>query len=337
MDSNTSLAFCYSRASGLLRKSFIKDRLSLLFNVKSLEELWALLFNDSCPLVPQALLANEIENRAFQELVKTYCQLLKQFDNPSQILLSQLEYFENENLKLIVDALAHEEKVCPKLIDLGKFQQIHPEFYPNLAKITKESQYSFLNKVPSVNDVQKTEVMMDLELIRDLWNEIQQLSGEDKSICEKIFIEEYSVKNIIWALRLSVYYKKSREEIQQQLFYVTDAPSSLDPIAAPALKILDYDIHDFSVWQNWKYAKDLNPFEGSDWTLDPAWFEQRYNNSRVKKYENYFHQYQMKEISLVMWFKIKIHELNCIRSAVEGLRLNINSNDAMKALGVIIE
>lgn len=337
MDTNTSLSFCYSRAAGLLRKSFVQNRVQHLFNVKSLEELWSLLFKEPCPLVPQALLASQIETKASQQLISTYCQFLNQFDEPSQILLSQLEYFENENLKLIVDALSHEEPVCPDLIDLGSYSQIHPEFYPNLARITKDSQYSFLNKVPAVQDIQKTEVQMDEELIRDLWNEIQKLSGAEKEACEKFFIDEYSIKNIIWVMRLKVYYKKSREEIEKQLFCVTESPSSLDPIASPALKILDLDVTDFSVWQKFKYAKDLNPFDGSSWVLDPAWFEQRYNARRAKKYITIFHQYSMTELSLVAWFKIKNHELNCIRSAVEGLRLNISSNDAMKALGVIIE
>lgn len=337
MDTNTSLSFCYSRAAGLLRKSFVQNRVQQLFNVKSLEELWSLLFKEPCPLVPQSLLASQIETKASEQLIGVYCQLLNQFDNPSELLRSQLEYFENENLKLIVDALAHEEPVCPKLIDLGKYAQIHPECYPNLSQITKESQYAFLNKVPSVQNLQKTEVRMDEELIRDLWNEIQKLSAGEKEIFEKFFIDEYSVKNIIWAMRLKVYYKKSREEIEQQLFCVTESPSSLDPIASPALKILDLDINDYGAWQKFKYARDLNPFDGSSWVLDPAWFEQRYNARRAKKYITIFHQYPMTELSLVAWFKIKTHELNCIRSAVEGLRLNISSSDAMKALGVIIE
>lgn len=337
MDANTSLSFCYSRAAGLLRKSFVQDRVQLLFAAKSLEELWSLLFKDSCPLVPQALLANQIEEKAFEQLVNSYTQLLDQFDNPSEILKSQIEYFENENLKLIVDAISQGERKCPKLIDLGGYSQIHPEFYPDIQKITKGSQYAFLSSVPSEMEIQHTEVLMDKELIKDLWNEIQSLSGDEKQICQKFFIEEYSIKNIIWAMRLSVYYKKNREEIIQQLFYVTDSPSALDPIAAPALKILDYDIHDYSAWQKFSYASELNPYDGGDWLLDPAWFEQRHDANRIKKYINYFHQYPMTEISLVSWFKIKIYELNCIRSAVEGLRLNINSNDAMKALGVIIE
>ena len=39
-----------------------------------------------------------------------------------------------------------------------------------------------------------------------------------------------------------------------------------------------------------------------------------------------FHQYPFTANVLVTWFKIKEHELNCIRTAAEGLRLNVQQD-----------
>ena len=45
----------------------------------------------------------------------------------------------------------------------------------------------------------------------------------------------------------------------------------------------------------------------------------------------------MTDCSLLGWFKIKEYELSCIRTAVESIRLNINPEDAMKALNLIAD
>ena len=47
-----------------------------------------------------------------------------------------------------------------------------------------------------------------------------------------------------------------------------------------------------------------------------------------------FHRYPMEDAALAAWFKLKSYELTCIRTAVESLRLNINSREAMEAVGV---
>ena len=47
-----------------------------------------------------------------------------------------------------------------------------------------------------------------------------------------------------------------------------------------------------------------------------------------------FHQNPNEDVALVAWFKLKSFELNCIRTAVESLRLNVGSQEAMAILGM---
>ena len=47
-----------------------------------------------------------------------------------------------------------------------------------------------------------------------------------------------------------------------------------------------------------------------------------------------FHQYPMTVDSLIGWYKLKEYELECIRTAVESLRLGVNAKDAMNAAGI---
>lgn len=337
MDSSTALAFCYTKAAGLLSKSFIKDRTSQLFNSKSLVELWSVLFTTPVPAVPEILLADEIEKTAFNNLLNQYIYFLKQYDNPSELLLSQIQFFEIENIQSILDSLSNGEVKPPKLIDLKSYSKINIKAYPDLSGMLKNTAFNWLNEEPESGNLHKIEYKIDLAFIKSVWNQIEHSKGEDKTLWEKLFLEEYTIKNIIWAMRLSFYYQKSREEILDELFYVTDRAHKLDPVAGPAIAILDKDPSAYEEWQNWKYKQYLNPYEGSDWKLDPAWFERRYMSYSASRYVQFFHEHPLCEPSLVAWFKAKIAELRNIRSAVEGIRLNIAPADAMKALGVIVE
>ena len=88
MDS-TALEFCYTKAAGLLSTSFLNQRMSLLFNSKSLVELWAVLFSDSVPAVPEALLADEIEKKAFNN---EFNNLILKFIVAARILAYSLQH-----------------------------------------------------------------------------------------------------------------------------------------------------------------------------------------------------------------------------------------------------
>ena len=89
-----------------------------------------------------------------------------------------------------------------------------------------------------------------------------------------------------------------------------------------AIKILDYDFESYDSWQRWKYRKLLNDnLEGDVWFVDPIWFQQSAKIYLIKKAYKSFHQYPFTANVLVSWFFIKEHELDCIRKAVETLRI----------------
>ena len=277
MDNSTALAFCYAQAAGLLQKSFVKTRASLLFAPESLADLWDLLFKEPAPLVPEAMLAQQIEEKASQRFLSQYQYFLNQFDYPPAILTDLLKIFETD--------------------------------------------YS--------------DTAADIELLRQCWKSIQKCHGDDRVAHEKLFLDEYVIKNIVWALRLELYYEMPLDQIIQNLFYVTDRADKNDPVAGPAIKVLGFDVHNYADWENWKYSQFLNPYEpGQLWCVDPVWIERKYAGHQAVFANHIFHQYTMEGAALAAWFKIKAYELTCIRTAVEGLRLNISSNEAMEAVGI---
>lgn len=330
-----SVTFEYAKAAGLLRKAFVGQNAVKLFEQTSLTDLWALIFKTNPPMMPERLLAEEIEKQCQKQFISQFLSFIKTSGASNNVLTEIFDIYEVENLKEIVSALESNEKECPQLIDVGDYGSIHPENWPNLGAITEGSKYSWLTKLPDVHEQKELDYKLDLQVLRDYWKTIHKLKGENREAHEKMFIEEYGMKNIIWALRLSVYYEMPLEEIKEHLLYVTDNANEEDPVAGPALKVLNFGKQDFNAWMKWKYSELVNPrVDGDSWTVDPVWIEQKALIAQQKNYRHIFHQYPMTTAALIAWYKIKAYEQSCIRTAVESIRLNIASSEAMNAVGV---
>lgn len=330
-----SVTFEYAKAAGLLRKAFVGQKAVKLFEQTSLSDLWVLLFNSQPPMMPERLLAEEIENQSQKKFLNQFLSFIKTSGSKNNVLTEIFDIYEVENLKEIISALESKEKECPKLIDVGNYGTIHPENWPDLGAITEGSKYSWVTNLPEIHSQKELDYKLDLQVLQDYWKTIHKLSGENREAHEQMFIQEYSVKNIIWALRLSVYYEMPVEDIKQHLLYVTENANEEDPVAGPALKALSIGKQDFNGWMKWKYSELVNPrVDGDSWTIDPVWMEQKAMIVQQKKYRHIFHQYPMTTAALIAWYKIKAYEQSCIRTAVESIRLNIASQEAMDAVGV---
>lgn len=338
MDKSGAGAYVYAKASGNLGKSFVGSRVNQLFEQKSLTELWTLLFKSPVPMVPEVLLAERIEQEAFSRFLNDYVDFVHQYDNPSPVLTDLLSVYEAENLKLLVASLCNGEDKLPAIRKLGKFDSLNYKNWPDIAKITKGTKYSWLNKVPDIHEQRNIDFKLDIQIIRHLWNALDKESGESKDALLNLFKNEFVIRNIVWALRLRTYFKMEKDDIITKLIYVTDRPSVADPVAGPAIKILDWPLDEYDIWENWKYHEFLNPHvDGDVWSVDPSWVENKGNQLLNAKAQHLFHQFPMTVASLVGWYKIKEYELNCIRTAVESIRLNINPDEAMNAVGIVAE
>ena len=61
MDKSAADAYVYAKSSAILSKAYVFSKARALFSVKSLHELWSLLFRKEAPPVPETLLAKEID------------------------------------------------------------------------------------------------------------------------------------------------------------------------------------------------------------------------------------------------------------------------------------
>lgn len=198
---------------------------------------------------------------------------------------------------------------------------------------------SILSEILSFYEYENSEVSdseSDRARIMSLWNAVSSLKGSDRENLEQLYKMEISFKNILWVLRLKVYYHFSNDEILEHLVYAGEKHEKDDILAREAIAILGKDISSYDDWKGWRYSQFLNPHEdGVVWEIDPCWIERSLKNYLAKSYKHFFHKDPMSITSLVSWFRIKQYELDCIRTVAEALRLGVESEKAMEVAGVL--
>ncbi len=328
MGKSATDAYVYAKASGMLSKSFVGERANILFNIHSLQELWSLLFITPVPQIPEALLAQKLEEKAEKVFLSDFIHLVLQYSKPSPILTSLLHFYDYDNIKEFGAALCMGEKKCPRYADITPFNYINYSKWPELSLMTKDSPLSWYDKTPKLSEQQQNDARLDAQYIKEVWQNVKKVNSECREALVSLFQEEFRMENVLWALRLKLYYSMSNEEIKKHLVYESEKMPDNDVLACDAVKILDYELDSYDAWKNWKFNSLLNPHEeGSVWSVDPRWISAKYRKRFVDKAYKLFHTSPFTEAPLICWFLVKQRELDNIRTASEQLRLNINASE----------
>ncbi len=326
MDRSSATDYVYAKSQGMLSKSFVGSRKINLFTAKSLSDLWRLLFESSAPLIPENMLAKAIEEEAEKKFIQDYRKLLSSFDAPDTIAVHLLRFYDYQNIKELNAAILMGQSTIPKIADIGMYSTLDYSQWPNLKQITKNSDISWLDTVPTRETQKDVDSRLDIQYTKELWDSIKKLPLSERASVEKLIKEHIILQNILWAIRLKMYYGFSSEQIAEQLVFSDDSRPKADVLAGAALSILDKAIDAWDNWSDWKYVNLLNPNdEGSVWKIDPTWLQNAINVHLNKMAYKSFGKYLTSSHILVAWYKIKEYELNCIRTCVEGLRLNVDT------------
>ncbi|MCR5613630.1 V-type ATPase subunit [Treponema sp.] len=325
MDRTGASCYIYAKASGMLAKSYTGPNAKKLFNAKSLQELWSLLFDDEMPSVPQTVLAQVIEKKSYEKFVEEYNTLLTAYSKPDDVLVELLHWFDFENLKNAGALLStgHSEKL--DYTSIKPFNLLKYEQWPDLEKMTVGTELAWYNRPPQVFEQQEFSNRLDIQFIKKIWKVSEKLPAAEKKAVQKIIAERYSMKNILWAMRLKVYYNMSSDEIKNRLVFLEDRKSRSDLFAKEALKILDFNVDSYDDWSKWHYAFLLNSSDDLRfWKLDPQFVEQKVSDLFYVQMKRNFHREPFTAMVMVAWFFIKMHELDNIRMVTEAIRLNVD-------------
>src|SRR5574344_723659 len=338
MDKSAADAYVYAKASGMLARSFTGGRAVKLFNVHSLKELWSLLFKVEVPVVPEKMLAKALEAQAQKQFISQSCTLINNYAHPDEVLIALLHLHDYNNLKQIGASLCFGEKDLPSIVDITPYNLIDYAKWPDVAAMTAGSSLAWYNKKPELHEQQAVDYKLDCQFMNEVWAAAKKLSGSCRAPVMELIGQKFRMNNILWALRLRVYYNMDKDEIMNNLAFVQEMYDHTDPVAGQEVKLLDFDIDNYEQWKSWKYSELLNPHEeGVVWKIDPRWVYNASKKTFVEKAKNMFHLYPFTACPLVCWYIIKQNELDTIRTASESLRMNVKQSQAMQLAGVTEE
>lgn len=334
MDYSSARAYINAKTSALLKKAFIGKRSRILYNAQTLSEMWNILFASDAPSVSNANLAQKIEEEAESRFVSQYGLLLDCYDNAPEVLKELLQFYVLENIKTIASSLATGEKKLPHLVHCKGYDTLHYDAWPNLQAITKGTEFSWLTYVPTIENQNALDAKLDRLYVEHIWQSIQNAPRALRNELARFFCAQYSMLNIVWTLRLKVYYKMSANEIKSHLIYANENKNA-DELSREAFSILEKDIHNWDDWRTWKFAKFLNEPRGEKlWTLDPRTIENATKILETKKAYALFHKFPLSDLKLVAFFKMKQHECNIIRTIAEAKNLQLSFEEVQTIAGI---
>ncbi len=328
MEKNGAAAYVYAKACGMYARSFVGLRAAKLFAVKRLQDLWSLLFSAEVPLVPEGMLALLLERQSEQQAVNDFITLLSVYDKPDPLSITLLSLYDFNNLKSASSSIALGQLDPPFMIDTGSYSLFHKDKWPDLAAMTADTPVSWYNRVPDAQEQVEWETRLDHQYYQSLWAALQSLGPKDRQSAETLIREEIVLQNIVWAMRLRVYYSKKTDEIIPMLAGMSESTKAADILCRDAVGILEKPVDSWDEWASWEYAWLLNPHEeGVPWSLDPRWAQLAADKYLYKLAVSRFHRYPFTTGVLVSFFKIKQLEEHMIRVAAEGLRLGASETE----------
>jgi len=349
-------AYAYSKACGIIGKSFVGKRIPLLANLRTLSELDRLVFPESSGELPGRELLPDLESRIEKRAVSQILAVVDVYPHPPQLLIRQLKAYEYGNLKTCLNHIIGGIKTIPSLCDIGRFATIRFKAYPDLAAMLKGTEFEFIlskNITAGGDDFEAVQTELDRRYYSCLMESVSQLSDDDRIFAQKILCEEISLRNCIWALRLRTYFEKEAAETSKYLMDIKmhigpdEIPGDLPhlakgdyhpkgiSLAAEALKSLNFPLDSRAAWHGWRWEKLLNPEEDSaaGWKADPRYFQNAASKYLYRLAMRYFHIMPMAVSAVFCFIKIKQFEEDLLTSIAEGLGLSMDSIEVFKMLG----
>ena len=352
-------AYAYTKACGIIGKSFVGRRVSALSGLRSLSELDRLVFPELKRELPGRELLVDLEGRIVKRAVRQILSVINSYAKPPDLLVRQLRSYEYGDLKTCLHYLAGGRKTLPALCDIGRFRTVHFEAFPDLAAMLTGTEFEFIlagnSKAVETGkfDLTALETELDLRYYTALKKSLRHLLGEDRAFAERILAEEISLRNCVWALRLRTYFKKNSAETKKHLMDIKmrvgleKIPGDLPEhkregphvkeiaLAAEAFESLELPLEERSPWRFWRWEKFLNPEKpGEMWQAEPRYFQNAASEYLYQLAMHCFHHMPFAVSTVFCYIKLKQFEEDLLTSIAEGLGLGMPGKDVFELLEV---
>ncbi|MDR1869977.1 MAG: V-type ATPase subunit [Treponema sp.] len=341
--------YAYAKACGIIGKSFIGKRISFLSDIHNLSELDRAIFPDRHQELPGRELLADLEHRIVEHTVRQILGIVSSYTDPPELLIRMLRVYEYTALKACLQNISAGKKNIPPIYDIGRFATVRFDSFPDITAMLKKTEFSFLlseelkSFQPGTTDITPVETKLDSIYYVGLTESLWHLSGEDRRIAQRILIDEISLRNCVWALRLRTYYEKTAPETRRYLMDVaipenrrmrTRHPKGAS-LASEAFASLELPLDSRLPWKGWKWEKFLNPEEtGVRWKANPRYFQNAASRYLYRLTLRSFHRSPLAVSAVFCFIKLKQFEEDILTSIAEGLALGVDSSSVFKMLEV---
>ena len=329
-------SYAYTKACGIIGKSFIGKRIRKLEQLSRLSELDRMVFPGSSRDLPEKELLIDLEERIISRAVNSIISIVNCFSSPPEFISLLIRSYEYEDLKSAIFSSLEKEKTKPAYTDLGRFQTVRFDAWPDIQGMIKGTEFAFLLERKDIleqGDI-AFQTLLDRHYYNALWKSLLALPQNDRRITERILSDEISLKNSCWALRLRTYYRMSPEETKSQLINITLKATKHRSLADEAIRCLDFPLDDFSAWASWRWKDFLNPDSERHWQANPRYFQNAASRYLYRLAKRNFHLNPFSLDSIFCFIKLKQFEEDILTSSIEGLNMGMSSKDIFSMLGV---
>ena len=338
-------AYAYAKACGIIGKSFVGKRIKILENVNRLSELDRMVFPEAPQNLPEKELLVKLEDRIIDRAVDSIISIVDCFSRPPEFLSLLIRSYEYTDLKNALISFLDNDKSAPSHTDIGHFQTVHFEKWPDVRGMIEGTEFSFLLDINKIlkekQETMSLQSAMDRHYYSALWESLLSLPGKDRYAAEKILSAEISLRNAGWALRLRTYYEMPNDKVKRHLIDIplgneksrkTAKPRTL---AEEALECLEFPLDNYASWSSWHWKEFLNPdTTGRFWQVDPRHFQNAASRYLAHLARRYFRLNPFSMDSIFCFIKLKQFEEDILTSSVEGLGMGMSGRDIVSMLGV---
>jgi vacuolar-type H+-ATPase subunit C/Vma6 len=217
-------------------------------------------------------------------------------------------------------------------VDLGSLETIAWDAYPNLKKMLALTEFNWIREAPTEATVVEMQTAIDLHYYSSLWREVLSFPLNDRSGFEALIAEEIELKNVVWALRLRVYYGVVADALDTRLVEVSRKGVSL---AAAARAQIPFALDHRDDWRGWKFESLLNPeVPGAPWKVDPRRVQNAAAQALYRHARRLFRRRPFATDSIACFVKLMQFEEDLLTSVAEGLTLGLGAKETLAMLEV---
>jgi len=330
--------YAYAKACGIIGKSFLGKRISLLTGLNSLNELDKMIFPDHHSDLPGRELLLDLERRIIARTVRQILVIAGSYANPPEIIIRMLRAYEYSDLKTCIQYIATGKRNLPVLCDIGRFATIRFNAFPDIGAMLKNTELRSLlsESLKSIKagstDITSIEAKLDGIYYSGLAESLSLFNAEDRMVTQRILADEISLRNCGLALRLRVYYQKRTDDAAKYLMDIRSEESG--SLKKEAVESLGFPIDSRDSWKGWKWEKLLNEDTKTNWTADPRHFQNAASQYLYRLANRGFRNSPLSASAVFCYIKLKQFEENILTSIAEGLALGIDSTGVFNLLEV---